>query len=121
MEGLKVKIVVFNHGEVPTPHSGNKEKSTVMRYLKLVDFTHIAAPEGATLLCDWIWQLGTILMYHTSMKAVLLLLNIYIAEGGQLAVGVALSIEYQGAGLVFFVTLKCTMFQVVAVHLVRDL
>ena len=44
------------------------------------------------------------------MKAVLLLLNIclikaiYIAEGGQLAVGVALSIGYQGAGLVVFVT-----------------
>ena len=29
---------------------------------------------------------------------------IYIAEGGQLAVGVALSIGYQGAGLVVFVT-----------------
>ena len=42
------------------------------------------------------------------MKAVLLLFliikrppkAIYIAEGGQLAVGVALSIGYQGAGLV---------------------
>ena len=29
---------------------------------------------------------------------------IYISEGGQLAVGVALSIGYQGAGLVVFVT-----------------
>ena len=43
------------------------------------------------------------------MKAVPLLLNVrlkrfYIAEGGQLAVGVALSIGYQGAGLVVFVT-----------------
>ena len=40
------------------------------------------------------------------MKAVLLLLNVrlYIAEGGQLAVGVALSFGYQGAGLVVFVT-----------------
>ena len=28
----------------------------------------------------------------------------YIAEGGQLAVGVALSIGYQGAGFVVFVT-----------------
>jgi len=44
---------------------------------------------------------------------------IYIAEGGQLAVGVALSIRYQGAGLV--VCKKCMIFQVVAVHLVRDL
>jgi len=68
MEGLKVKIVVFNHKEVPTPHSGNKEKSTVMWYLKLVDFTHIATPEGATLLCNWIWQLGTILMLHTKYE-----------------------------------------------------
>jgi len=38
------------------------------------------------------------------MKAVLLQLNVYIAEGGQLAVGVALSIGYQGVGLVVFVT-----------------
>ena len=30
--------------------------------------------------------------------------KIYIAEGGQLAVGVDLSIWYQGAGLVVFVT-----------------
>jgi len=29
---------------------------------------------------------------------------IYIAEGGQLAVGMALSIGYQGAGLAVFVT-----------------
>ena len=29
---------------------------------------------------------------------------IYIAEGGQLAVGVALSIGYQGVGLLVFVT-----------------
>jgi len=35
------------------------------------------------------------------MKTVFLQLNVYIAEGGQLAVGVALSIGYQGAGLVF--------------------
>ena len=40
------------------------------------------------------------------MKAVLLLLNIrlikaiYIGEGGQLAVGMAFSIGYQGVGLV---------------------
>ena len=38
------------------------------------------------------------------MKAVLLQLNLYTAEGGQLAVGVALSIGYQGAELVVFVT-----------------
>jgi len=43
------------------------------------------------------------------MKAVVLLYKrqpkaIYIAERGQLAVGVALSIGYQGAGLVDFVT-----------------
>ena len=30
--------------------------------------------------------------------------EIYIAEGGQLAMGVALSIGYQGVGLVVFVT-----------------
>jgi len=40
MEGLKVKIVVFNHGEVPT-RSGSKEKCTVMRCLNSVDFTNI--------------------------------------------------------------------------------
>jgi len=55
MERLKVKVVVFNHGEVPTTRSGNKEKCTVMRYLKSVDFTHTATPEGATLLRNWIW------------------------------------------------------------------
>ena len=42
------------------------------------------------------------------MKAVLLLCMvrkaIYIAEGSQLVVGVALSLGYQGAGLVVFVT-----------------
>jgi len=54
------------------------------------------------------------------MKAVLLLLNVYIAKGGQLAVGVALSIGYRGQGL-WFCNLKYTMFQVLAVHLVRDL
>ena len=42
---------------------------------------------------------------------------IYIAEGGQLAVGVALSI----GGACGFCHLKCMIFQVVAVHLVRDL
>ena len=45
---------------------------------------------------------------------------IYIAEGGQLPVSVALSIGYQGRGLCFC-HLKCMIFQVVAVHLVRDL
>ena len=45
---------------------------------------------------------------------------IYIAEGGQLAMGMALSIGYQGRGLCFC-HLKCMIFQVVAVHLVRDL
>jgi len=35
-------------------------------------------------------------------------------------VGVALSIRYQGAGLVVC-NLKCMIFQVIAVHLVRDL
>ena len=31
MEGPKIKVVAFNHGEVPMTSSG-KEKSTVMRY-----------------------------------------------------------------------------------------
>jgi len=35
------------------------------------------------------------------MKAVLPLLNVYIAEGGQLAVGVALPIGTRGQGLWF--------------------
>jgi len=44
-------------------------------------------------------------------------MRIYIAEGGELAVGVALSIGYQVGGVDGFCHIKCMIFQVVAVHL----
>ena len=47
---------------------------------------------------------------------------IYITEGGQFAMGMALSINWvPGGGACGFGHLKCMVFQVVAVHLVRDL
>jgi len=54
MEGPKVKIVVFNRGEVPRHILGrNKEKSAVTRYLKSVNFTHTATPRGCNPSLQW--------------------------------------------------------------------
>jgi len=43
----------------------NKEKSTVTRYLKSVDFTHTATPEGTILLHDGFSNY--IYMYYTDV------------------------------------------------------
>jgi len=54
------------------------------------------------------------------MRAVLLLLNVYIAEGSRLAVGMALSLGTRGRGL-WFLSPKVYNVSVGSCAVVRDL
>ena len=52
MEGLKVKIVVFNRGEVPTTHS-RKEQGEIYCH-EVPGIGRVYHPEGVTLVRDGI-------------------------------------------------------------------
>jgi len=61
MEEPKVKLVVFNHGEVPTTHSGKEQRE--IYYLESVDFTHTATPRGYNACPRW----DLVTIYYTDV------------------------------------------------------